>query len=84
MELTIEFPSQSRSADLRGPLHDDEAGVLQMLHKALGDDLGHDLVGVMDTLATLVSERIGNRRGKVGRVGGRELVSVGRRTIAGR
>ena len=50
-----------------------------MLHKALGDDLGHDLIRVVDALAALVSERVGERRGKVGRVGGRELVGVGHR-----
>ena len=48
-----------------------------MLDKALGDDLRHDLVGVVDALATLESEREGERVGDVGRVGGRELVSVG-------
>ena len=76
-------PPKRRAADLRRPLHDDEAGALQVLHKALGDDLRHDLVGVVDALAALVSKRIGQRRGQVGRVGGRELVGVGhRRTIA--
>jgi len=47
-----------------------------MLDKALGDDLRHDLVGVVDTLATLESEREGERVGDVGRVGARELVSM--------
>jgi len=61
----------------------DEAGALKRLHNALGDDLGHDLVGVVDALAALVSKRIGELRGQVGRIGGRELVGVGhRRTIA--
>src|SRR5208283_5386646 len=51
----------------------------QVLHKALGDDRRHDLVRVVDALASLVSERVGERRGKVGRVGGRELVGIGHR-----
>ena len=56
-----------------------------MLDKAPGDDLRHDLIGVVDALAAPVSKRIGNRAGQVGRVGGRELVGVGhRRTIAGK
>ena len=46
-----------------------------MLDKALGDDLRHDLVGVVDALATLESEREGERVGDVGKVGGREVVS---------
>lgn len=29
------------------------SGPLQVLHEALGNDLGHDLVGVMDALAAL-------------------------------
>ncbi len=48
-----------------------------MLHKALGDDLRHNLIGVPDALAALVAERVGERGGKVGRLGGREFVRVG-------
>jgi hypothetical protein len=47
-----------------------------MLDKALGDDLRHDLVGVVDALATLEAERKGERVGKVGWIGGREPVSM--------
>ena len=53
-------------ADLRWPFHDDKARPLQMLDHALRHDLGHDLVSVLDPLAALVLERIGERRGKVG------------------
>src|SRR5208337_1162923 len=67
------------------PLHDDESGALKVLHEPLGDDLRHDLVGVVHALAALVAQREGERRGKVARVGGGELVAVGhRRTIAER
>ncbi len=50
-----------------------------MVDKPLGDDLGHDLGGVMDPLAALVAECEGKRRDKVGRVSGSELVGVGHR-----
>jgi Rap1a immunity proteins len=54
-----------------------------MLDQALRHDLGHDLVGVVNTLPALVSKRKGKRSGQVGRVGGRELVGVGHcQTIA--
>jgi hypothetical protein len=69
-------------SDLRRPLHDDKACAFQMLHKPLGDDLGHEFVGVVDALTTLIAECEGERRGKVGQVCVRELVGVGhRRTI---
>ena len=48
-----------------------------MLDKALGDDLRHDLVGVVDALATLESEREGQRVGDVGRVAGVSLSASG-------
>ena len=72
-------PPKRCSADLRRPLHDDEAGALKMFDQALRNDFGHDLIRVVDALAALVSERVGERRGKVGRVGGCELVGVGHR-----
>ena len=43
----------------------------------LGDDLRHDLIGVVNALAALVSERVGERRGQVGRVRGNERVGGG-------
>ena len=75
----LKSPSQRCGSDVRRPLHDDEAGALQVVDKPLGDDLGHDLGGVMDPLAALVAECEGKRRGKVGRVSGSELVGVGHR-----
>ena len=39
----------------------------KMPDKALRDDLRHDLVGVVDALATLQAQRIGQRVGDVGR-----------------
>ena len=55
-----------------------------MLDKPPGDDLGHDLVRVVDALAAVKAQCEGERAGQVGRVGGRELVGVEHRwTIAG-
>ena len=54
-----------------------EAGALQVLHKPFGDNLGQDLVGVVDALAALKAQRERGRVGKVRRVGGGELVRVG-------
>ncbi len=73
----LESPSQRRPAYGRRSLHNDEAGALQVLHKPLGDDLRHDLVCVVDALAALESQRKGQRRREVGRVGGRERFGVG-------
>ena len=38
-----------------------------MVHKSGGDDLGHDLVRVVDTLAALISQCEGEGGGRVGR-----------------
>ncbi len=39
----LQAVSQKRNdADLSRPLHDDEAGALQMLHKSLSDDFVHE------------------------------------------
>jgi hypothetical protein len=46
-----------------------------VLHKPLGDDLGHDLVRAVDALATLEPQREGQRIAEVLRVG-REEVGV--------
>jgi hypothetical protein len=52
-----------------------------MLHKSLGDDLSHDLIGVVDALAAPVSKRIGKRRAKSDESAGVSLSASG---IAGR
>jgi hypothetical protein len=57
LALAVKPSPQRRRADLSRPLHDDEAGALQVLRKALGDDLRHDLIRVAHALAALVSER---------------------------
>src|SRR5271165_4104653 len=54
------------------------------LPEPLGDDLRHDLIRVVDALAALVAQGEGERVGDVGRVGGRELVSMHRARIAER
>ena len=51
VELALKRPPQDRRAGLRRPFHDDKASTLQMLNEALGDDLSHELVGVVDALA---------------------------------
>ena len=37
--------------------HDDEAGALEVLRQALGDDARHDLAGVADQLSAAVAQR---------------------------
>jgi hypothetical protein len=68
------------TADSWRALHDDKSGALQMLNQPLRHDLGHDLICVVDALATGIPQRERERSGKVGRVGGRELV-VGQREL---
>ena len=58
-----------------GALHDHEARPLQVLHKPLRHDLGHDLVRVTDAPAALVTQREGERRGQFGGMSGRERVA---------
>jgi hypothetical protein len=47
-----------------------------MLDQALGDDLRHDFVGVVDALAALEAQRIGHCIREVGRVSESLLVSL--------
>jgi hypothetical protein len=49
----LETTRERRAAADRRPLREDKPGPLQVLDQALGDDFGHDLVGVVDTLATV-------------------------------
>ena len=46
-------------------LHDDEAGALQLPPEALGNDLRHDPIAIVDALAALVSQRECYRSGEV-------------------
>ena len=62
----FQAPRLPRSAGF----HDDEPRPLQMLPKPLGDDLGHDLVDIVDALAPVKSQRERESRGKVRRSGG--------------
>jgi hypothetical protein len=43
-------------ADLRRPLHYDEARALEVLDKSLADDLRHDLISVVGALAAPVAQ----------------------------
>ncbi len=68
----FESTSKRRRADFCRPFHDDKPGSFKMVRKSFGDDLGHDLVRVVDALAALISQRERERGDKVGGVGGRE------------
>ena len=59
------MPAADRGAAAdRRFLHDDEAGALQMLHKALGDDRRHHLAGVPSACARCsAARRRAHRRG---------------------
>jgi len=61
--LALEPSPERRDADLRWSLHQDEARPLQVLHEPLGDDLGHDLVGIVDALAALKAQGEGDEAG---------------------
>ncbi len=76
-KLALESPpSAAAAADLRRP----------RLDEPLGDNLGHDLVSVVDALAAFKAQCEGKGVGKVSLVGGRELNGLfwHRRTVAGR
>jgi len=47
-------------------------GLRKMVHKSAGDDLGHDLVRLVDALAALISQCEGEGGGTVGGGGWRE------------
>jgi hypothetical protein len=72
---SFKSPPKRRTASDRRLLHDDEARSLKVLHKPLGDDLRHDLVGVVDSLAALEEE------GECERGCAMSLGSAGRRTF---
>jgi hypothetical protein len=63
----------------RGLLHHDESRSLQVLHKPLGEDLRHELVGVVDALAALEAQGEGQRAGDVLGSGG--CKAIGRNVI---
>ena len=72
LSSSFEAASERRRSDACRPLHYDKPGSFKMVHKSGGDDLGHDLVRVVDALAALISQCEGEGGGKVGRVGRRE------------
>ena len=53
----FESTSKRRRAHFCRPFHYDKPGSFKMVRKSFGDDLGHDLVRVMDALADLISQR---------------------------
>jgi hypothetical protein len=75
--ISLKSLPKRRARYLRGPLHDDKSGALQMLHKALRDDLRYNLHRSPRRACGLGS-RAPRRGGKVGRLGGREFTGVGR------
>src|SRR5208337_623274 len=72
LSSSFEAASERRRSDACRPLHYDKPSSFKMAHKSGGDDLGHDLVRVVDALAALISQCEGEGGGKVGRVGRRE------------
>ena len=52
-----------------------------MLDDAFGDDLDHELVGVVDALAAVEAQPEGKRRGEVVWIGGARGVGVGRGSL---
>ncbi len=59
-----------RGPNLRRPLHYHEAGATEILNKPFGDDLGNDLVGVVDAVSALKAQGDSERVREVGIVGG--------------
>jgi hypothetical protein len=57
-------PAQLPRAHWR-PLHDDEAGPLQMLDQAFGNDRRHEFLGIVGALAALKVQRECERVGDV-------------------
>src|SRR5271166_6651562 len=88
-------PSKPRPSAAAAPiggrlLHHDETRSLQVLHKALGDDLRYEFIGVVDALAALKAQGERQRIGDVfgggggeafGRVGHRGSIARGRKQI---
>ncbi len=62
--LSLVSSRERCGADLCRPLHCDKPGLFKILHKALGDDLRHDLIRVVDALAAFEPQREGERVGK--------------------
>ena len=55
LSSSFEAASEPRGFDARRPLHYDKPGSRKMVHKSAGDDLGHDLVRVVDAFAAPIS-----------------------------
>ncbi len=68
LSSSFEAASERRRSDACRPLHCDKPGSFKMVHKSGGDDLGHDLVRVVDAVAALISQCEGEGGGKVGRL----------------
>ncbi len=56
LSSSFEAASERRRSDGCRPLHYDKPGSFKIVHKSGGDDLGHDLVRVVDALAALISQ----------------------------
>lgn len=68
--VTLGPASEGAASAKRRLLHDDKTGALEVLDEALGDDDRHELVGVVDPLAALKTQREGQRVGDIGGGGG--------------
>ena len=67
--VSLQSTSKRRRAHFCRPFHYDKPGSFKMVRKSFGDDLGHDLVRVVDALAAPISQREREGGGKVGGVG---------------
>jgi hypothetical protein len=65
------IPASTLRRQYRQLLHDDEAGTLQMLDKPPRHYLRHDLIGVVEALASLKAQGERIRVGEVFETGGR-------------
>ena len=66
-----------RGPNLRRALHDDEARPVEVIDEVFGDDLGHDLVGVVGALPSLEPQRVGERGSEIGGIDRGKGVGIG-------
>ena len=73
--VTKSTPQRGPSCDQRA-FHDHETCTLKVLDKSLGDNLGHDLIGIVDAFPTLKAQCERKRVGQVGGIRQSESVAV--------
>jgi hypothetical protein len=70
ISAALKSAPKRRGPNLRRPLHYHEASAIEILNKPFADDLGHELVGVVDALAALKAQGERERVREVGIVRG--------------